>query len=162
MLGLSLDNVTNGLVIYPKGSSSIFAPRFNAPRIPKNLSLTRYAPVIRARLDSELPFIASENIIMKLVSKGASRQEAHEQVRVLSHQAGWVVKSEGKPNDLIERIRNTEYFAPIHEDLDSVLDPALYIGRSVVITERMCAEADEKLAKYREYLDKAETAQLSV
>ncbi|KAL6414492.1 primary-amine oxidase [Ilyonectria robusta] len=133
---LSLDNVTNGLVIYPK--------------------------VIRARLDSEIPFIASENIIMKLVSKGASRQEAHEQVRVLSHQAGWVVKSEGKPNDLIERIRNTEYFAPIHADLDSVLDPALYVGRSAVITERMCAEADEKLVKYREYLDKAETAQLSV
>lgn len=133
---LSLDNVTNGLVIYPK--------------------------VIRARLDSELPFMATENIIMKLVSKGASRQEAHEQVRVLSHQAGWVVKSEGKPNDLIERIRNTEYFAPIHADLDSVLDPALYIGRSAIITERMCAEADEKLTKYREYLDKAETAQLSV
>lgn len=106
--------------------------------------------------------MATENIIMKLVSKGGSRQEAHEQIRVLSHQAGAVVKNEGKPNDLIDRIRNTEYFAPVRDDLDSVLDPALYTGRSAVITERMVAEAGEKLAKYSQYLDKAETAQLSL
>lgn len=134
--GLSLDNVTNGLVVYPE--------------------------VIRAHLDAELPFMATENIIMKLVSKGGNRQDAHEEIRVLSHQASAVVKNEGKPNDLIERIRNTKYFAPIHADLDSVLDPSLYVGRSATITERMCAEAEQKLYKYRQYLEKAETAQLSV
>ncbi|KAM0437558.1 hypothetical protein ACHAPT_001922 [Fusarium lateritium] len=133
---LSLDNVTNGLVVYPQ--------------------------VIHGHLMQEIPFMATENIIMKLVSKGGSRQEAHEQIRVLSHQASAVVKGEGKPNDLIERIRNTEYFAPIHADLDSVLDPAQYVGRSAVITERMVAEADEKLAKYSAYLEKAQTAELNV
>ncbi|KAF4987004.1 hypothetical protein FDECE_15646 [Fusarium decemcellulare] len=133
---LSLDNVTNGLVVYPA--------------------------VIRAHLMTDLPYIATENIIMKLVSKGESRQEAHEQIRVLSHQAAAVVKNEGKPNDLVERIRNTEYFAPIHAELDAVLDPALYVGRSAVITERMCAEADEKLAKYSDYLEKAQTAELNL
>lgn len=104
----------------------------------------------------------SENIIMKLVSKGGSRQEAHEEIRVLSHQASAVVKNEGKPNDLIERIRNTEYFAPIHADLDSVLDPSLYTGRSAVITERMCALAGEKLAKYDGYLNKAKTTEMTL
>ncbi|KAK7416780.1 adenylosuccinase ade13 [Neonectria punicea] len=135
-LGASLDNVTNGLVVYPQ--------------------------MIRAHLDAQLPFMATENIIMRLVSKGGSRQEAHEQIRVLSRQAGLVVKNEGKPNDLIERIRNTEYFSPIHADLDAMLDPSLYTGRSAVITERMCAVAEEKLARYSDYLGKAETVQLSL
>lgn len=99
---------------------------------------------------------------MRMVSQGASRQEAHEEIRVLSHQAAAVVKHEGKPNDLIQRIRNTAYFAPIHADIDSVLDPALYTGRSAVIAERMCAEAEEKIAKYRNYLEKAKTAELNV
>ncbi|KAK7423967.1 adenylosuccinase ade13 [Neonectria magnoliae] len=132
----SLDNVTNGLVVYPQ--------------------------MIRAHLDAQLPFMATENIIMRLVSKGGSRQEAHEQIRVLSRQAGLVVKNEGKPNDLIERIRNTEYFSSIHADLDAMLDPSLYTGRSAVITERMCAVAEERLARYSDYLGKAETVQLSL
>lgn len=118
--------------------------------------------MIRAHIDAELPFMATENIIMHMVSKGASRQEAHEQIRVLSHQAGSVVKNEGKPNDLIERIRNTEYFAMVHKDLDSVLEPSLYIGRSAIITERMVAEAGEKIARYRNVIEKVATTELSV
>lgn len=113
----------------------------------------------------ELPFMATENIIMKMVSKGASRQDCHEEIRVLSHQASHVVKMEGKPNDLIERIRNTPYFAPVHDILDEVLDPALYTGRSSTIVERLCGPAgkvEAALKPYSEYLSKAETAQLSV
>lgn len=100
---------------------------------------------------------------MKMVELGASRQDCHEEIRVLSHQAGQVVKGEGKPNDLIERIRKTPYFEPVYGYLDSMLDPALYIGRSVVIVERYCGdEVPKKLETYRAYLDKAETAQLSI
>lgn len=99
---------------------------------------------------------------MKMVERGASRQECHEEIRVLSHQAGAVVKGEGKPNDLIERIRNTPYFAPVHADLDAVLDPKLYVGRSGTIVERFCGEADKKLERYREYLNEAQTAELSI
>lgn len=131
-----MDNVTNGLVVYPA--------------------------VVRANLMKELPFMATENIIMKMVAKGASRQECHEEIRVLSHQASQVVKGEGKPNDLIERIRNTAYFAPVHDILDEVLDPALYVGRSAVIVERLVVKAQQALAPYAGYLGKAETAQLSV
>ncbi|KAJ4423121.1 adenylosuccinase ade13 [Gnomoniopsis sp. IMI 355080] len=136
---ISLDNVTNGLVVYPE--------------------------VIRANLMKELPFMATENIIMKMVSNGASRQECHEEIRVLSHQASHVVKMEGKPNDLIERIRNAAYFAPVHNILDEVLDPALYTGRAATVVERLCGpggKAEAALAPYKEYLAKAETAQLHV
>lgn len=109
--------------------------------------------------------MATENIIMKMVSKGASRQDCHEEIRVLSHQASHVVKMEGKPNDLIERIRNTQYFAPVHDILDEVLDPALYVGRSAVIVERLCGpggKVQTALTPYTEYLGSAETAQLHV
>lgn len=109
--------------------------------------------------------MASENIIMKMVSKGASRQDCHEEIRVLSHQASHVVKMEGKPNDLIERIRNTPYFAPVHDILDEVLDPALYTGRSGIIVERLCGpggKVEAALAPYTEKISNAGSAELHV
>jgi adenylosuccinate lyase len=81
---IGLDDVTNGLVIFPA--------------------------MIESQLEQELPFMATENIIMKLVSYGVSRQEAHEHIRVLSREAAYVVKMEGGKNDLIERIKKTEFF----------------------------------------------------
>lgn len=109
--------------------------------------------------------MATENIIMKMVSKGASRQDCHEEIRVLSHQASHAVKMEGKPNDLIERIRNTQYFAPVHDILHEVLDPSLYVGRSGFIVERLCGpggKVETALSPYAGYLGTAETAQLHV
>jgi len=102
---------------------------------------------------------------MKLVAKGESRQEAHEQIRVLSHRAGSVVKDEGKPNDLVERIRATDYFKPIWAELDDMLRAELYIGRSVEIVERFCGDGgvlEQKLKPYKAIIDKAATAELSV
>ena len=97
-----------------------------------------------------------------MVERGASRQDCHEEIRVLSHQAAAVVKGQGKPNDLIERIRNTEYFKPVHADVDVMLDPKLYVGRSGTIVERFCVDAVKKLERYNDYLDKAQTAELSI
>ncbi|KAM5352076.1 hypothetical protein ACJ41O_004799 [Fusarium nematophilum] len=136
---IGLDNVSAGLVVYP-GS-------------------------IRAHYMSELPFMLTEAIIMKLVAKGASRQEAHEQIRVLSQEAAKVVKVEGKPNDLIERIRNTEYFKPIWGELDEMMKPELYIGRSVQIVDKYCGPSgpvEKALAPYQEYISGCATAELSV
>jgi adenylosuccinate lyase len=113
----------------------------------------------------ELPFMATENIIMKMVAKGGSRQEAHEQIRVLSHQASDVVKNQGGKNDLIERIKATEYFKPVWDDIDSLLDPKLFVGRSVDMVEKYCGKGgpvEEKLAPYMDYITKAGTAQLNV
>ncbi|RFU78407.1 adenylosuccinate lyase [Trichoderma arundinaceum] len=136
---IGLDNVTDGLVVYPAR--------------------------IRSRFLEELPFMVTEAIIMKLVAKGGSRQEAHEEIRVLSREAASVVKLEGKPNDLIERIRNSEYFKPIWGELDSMMKPELYVGRSVEIVERYCGAGgpvEKLLAPYEEYLTQSTTAQLNV
>ncbi|KZZ90194.1 adenylosuccinate lyase [Moelleriella libera RCEF 2490] len=135
----SLDNITDGMVIYPQ--------------------------VIASRVQEQLPFMCAENIIMKLCAKGVSRQEAHEQIRVLSHQAAAVVKLEGKPNDLIDRIKATEFFQPIWADLDDMLRPELYIGRSVDIVERYCGTegiAEKKIQRYRSAFEKAATTELNV
>lgn len=103
-------NITSGLVVYPK--------------------------VIERRINSELSFMATENIIMAMVEKGGSRQDCHEEIRVLSHQASAVVKQEGGDNDLIERIKSTEYFKPIWNDLDTLLDPKTFVGRAPQQTEK--------------------------
>jgi len=99
-----LDNVAGGLVVYPA--------------------------VIARRIREELPFMATENFIMRMVALGASRQDAHEAIRVLSHQASAVVKQEGKDNDLIERVKKDKFFEPIRGEIDSLVDPKSFIGRA--------------------------------
>lgn len=84
--------------------------------------------------------MATENVIMAMVDKGVSRQETHEQIRVLSHQAGAMVKQEGKNNDLLERIKTTEFFEPIVKDLDALTDPTTFIGRCPEIVEEVLME----------------------
>jgi adenylosuccinate lyase len=109
--------------------------------------------------------MSTEHVIMKLVAGGGSRQEAHEQIRVLSHQASDVVKKQGGKNDLIERIKATEYFRPIWGELDALLDPKLFVGRSAEMVERYCGKGgpvEERLAPYAEHVATAVTAQLSL
>ncbi|KAI7158612.1 Adenylosuccinate lyase [Hortaea werneckii] len=96
--------------------------------------------IIKQRIDLELPFMATENVIMAMVDKGVSRQETHEQIRVLSHQAGAVVKQEGKPNDLLERIKTNEFFKPIWDQLDVLTDSRTFIGRCPEIVEEVLME----------------------
>ncbi|MFT7519867.1 MAG: adenylosuccinate lyase [Kiritimatiellia bacterium] len=100
----TLLNVSGGLVVYPR--------------------------VIARRVSSELPFMATENLIMAMVRRGADRQEVHEVIRVHSMKAAHVVKAEGGDNDLVERIRSDAYFTPIHEIIDDLLDPSTFIGRA--------------------------------
>jgi adenylosuccinate lyase len=95
-------NVTSGLVVYPK--------------------------VIHSRLMNELPFMATETILMEGVKRGGDRQELHEKVRVLSMEAAKEVKQEGKPNDLIERIIADGSFNMSSEELYSILKPENFIG----------------------------------
>lgn len=99
-----LQNVSEGLVVYPA--------------------------IIARHIAAELPFMATENIIMAMVRSGGDRQDCHERIRVLSHQAARVVKEEGGENDLIERVKGDPYFAPISGRLDALLDPASFTGRA--------------------------------
>jgi adenylosuccinate lyase len=86
--------------------------------------------VIARRIRDELPFMATENIIMAMVEAGGDRQETHEKIRVLSREAAAEVKDHGRDNDLIQRVRNDAFFAPIIGQLDALLDPSTFIGRA--------------------------------
>ena len=97
-------NVVDGLVVYPK--------------------------VIEKRLMSELPFMATENIMMDAVKAGGDRQELHEKIRTLSMEAGKNVKVEGKENNLLELIAADPAFNMTLEDLQKTMEPSRYVGRS--------------------------------
>lgn len=92
--------------------------------------LVVYPAVIRRRIASELPFMATENLIMAMVRRGADRQDVHESIRVHSMAAAAVVKQEGGDNDLIARIQADAFFAPIHGDIEALMDPASFVGRA--------------------------------
>lgn len=95
-------NVTDGLVVYPK--------------------------VIRKHIMAELPFMATEVILMEGVKRGGDRQELHERIRVLSMEASAVVKQEGGDNDLIERILKDDHFKMSEKELQELLKPENFIG----------------------------------
>ena len=99
-------NVVDGLVVYPK--------------------------VIEKRLRSELPFMATENIMMDAVKAGGDRQELHERIRTLSMEAGKNVKEEGKDNNLLELIAADPAFHMTIEELESCMEPSRYVGRSEI------------------------------
>lgn len=99
------DNVVDGLVVYPK--------------------------VIEKHLLEEMPFMATENILMDAVKKGGDRQELHEKIRELSMQAGKNVKEHGLNNNLLDLIVEDSNFDITKDELAKLLDPSKYIGRSI-------------------------------
>ena len=130
-----LINVCDGLVVYPK--------------------------VVRARIMAELPFMASENIMMSAVKKGGDRQELHEKIRVYAQQAAKVVKEEGGKNDLIERICADESFGLNAEEIEAILRPEDFTGRSAEQVEEFLTDIIEPILKENEKL-LGEKAELSV
>lgn len=111
--------------------------------------------IIEKDIMRELPFMATENFIMAMVTgHGADRQDCHEKLRVLSHQAGHVVKKEGKDNDLVDRIKGDPYFAPILDDIERLLDPKTFVGRAPQqVDEFLAQEVKPILLKYAGQLD---------
>lgn len=102
--------------------------------------LVVYSKVIEKRLMSELPFMATENIMMDAVKAGGDRQELHEKIRVLSMEAGKNVKEKGLDNNLLELIANDESFNMSLEDLKACMNPSKYVGRSVEQVEEFLKE----------------------
>jgi adenylosuccinate lyase len=96
--------------------------------------------VIRNRIMSEIPFIATENILMEAVKKGGDRQELHEKIRRHSMAAGAAVKDEGLPNDLLRRIAGDPAFGLSEDEIERLLAPEDYIGRSAEQTEEFIRE----------------------
>lgn len=97
--------------------------------------------------------MATENVIVAMVKAGGNRQECHEKIRVLSHQAAEQVKGLGKNNDLIQRIKNDQYFRPIVNHLDALLDPSTFIGRAPnQVTDFIEEEVKPVLEPYKMHL----------
>jgi len=117
-----LTNILDGLVVYPK--------------------------VIASHVAAELPFMATENILMAAVKAGGNRQKLHERIRIHSHAAAEQVKKFGKSNDLIERLKNDSAFAKV--DFKKVLNPNDYIGRAPQqVDEFIIKNVKPALKKYR-------------
>ncbi|KAI4126799.1 MAG: hypothetical protein LQ338_003558 [Usnochroma carphineum] len=138
-LTILLNNICSGLVVYPA--------------------------VIKRRINDELPFMATENLIMAMVDKGQSRQEAHEHVRILSHEAAEQVKLHGQENDLIERVKKDPFFEPILEELPRLLDVTTFIGAAPQQVEKFAGaggEVQQALQKYGAQIASLKAAQLSV
>ena len=93
-------------------------------------NLVVYDKIIARHIAAELPFMATENIIMECVKAGGDRQDLHEKIRVLSMEAGRHVKEEGKDNNLIELIKKEKLFAAVHGRLNEILDAKKFIGRA--------------------------------
>jgi adenylosuccinate lyase len=93
-------------------------------------NLVVYDKVIAKHINAELPFMATENIMMECVKAGGNRQELHERIRVLSMEAGKNVKVNGLDNNLIDLIKADSMFAPVHDKLNDILDAKKFIGRA--------------------------------
>ncbi|RDA88505.1 hypothetical protein CP532_6595 [Ophiocordyceps camponoti-leonardi (nom. inval.)] len=135
----SLDYVFSGLVVFPA--------------------------VIHSQLMQELPYMATENILLRMVNLGASRQVAHEQIRLLAREAAYHVKMQGGSNDLIDRIKRTEFFRPVWAEVDSLMKPELFVGRSAEQVEKYAGPdgvVGKRLAKYQRYIESSTTTQLAV
>ena len=112
--------------------------------------LVVYDKVITKRLMSELPFMATENIMMDAVKMGGNRQELHEKIRELSMVAGANVKREGKENNLLELIAQDPSFNMSAEDLEKTMDPAKYVGRAPLRVEKFLQEIVKPILKENE------------
>ncbi len=112
--------------------------------------LVVYEKVIHQRVMRELPFMATENIMMDAVQKGGNRQELHEKLRVHSQAAARHVKEEGGENDLIDRICADSSFGLKREDLDKILKPEKYTGRSAEQVETFVTEVIQPILKSHE------------
>ncbi len=108
--------------------------------------------VILKHMMSELPFMATENIMMDAVKHGASRQEMHEEIRRLSMQAGEHVKKDGGDNNLLELIASDDRFGLSLEDLEKTMDPQLYVGRASEQVEKYLKEVVYPAMSQREEL----------
>ena len=128
-------NVSNGLVVYDK--------------------------VITAHLKKELPFMATENIMMDAVKKGGDRQELHEKIRTHSMAASAVIKQDGGENDLLERIAGDPAFGVTLPELEAILQPEKYVGRAPQQTEDFLGTTvKEALAEYEAM--ETETAEINI
>ena len=147
----TLDDSANKRIVIAQAFLAVDAVLNLYMNISENLVV--YEKVIAKHIAAELPFMATENIMMECVKAGGNRQELHERIRVLSMQAARNVKEEGKDNNLIELIRQDEMFKPVWDRLEGILDAKNFIGRSPEqVEEFISAEIDPILQAHADEL----------
>jgi adenylosuccinate lyase len=122
----TLDDSANRRLVLPQALLAVDALLLLCQNVTAGLCV--YPHVIARALREELPFMATENILMAAVAAGGDRQQLHERIRQHSRAAAAVVKGEGKPNDLMERLRGDSAFAGV--DLDAAMEPTQFVGRA--------------------------------
>ena len=147
----TLDDSANRRIVNAQAFLSVDAILNIYMNVAENLVV--YEKVIEKHIRAELPFMATENIMMECVKAGGNRQELHERIRVLSMEAGKNVKVEGKENNLIDLIKQDEMFVPVWNHLEEILDAKKFIGRAPSqVVEFIQEEIDPILEKYQEVL----------
>ena len=147
----SLDDSANRRIVNAQAFLTVDAVLNIYMNVAENLVV--YEKVIAKHIAAELPFMATENIMMECVKAGGNRQELHERIRVLSMQAGANVKAEGKENDLLDRIRADELFRAVRDRLDDILDAKKFVGRAPGQTvEFISREIDPILERHKDLL----------
>ena len=134
----TLDDSANKRIVIAQAFLSVDAILNLYLNVAENLVV--YEKVVAKHIAAELPFMATENIMMECVKAGGNRQELHERIRVLSMEAAKNVKAEGKENNLIDLIRADEMFAPVRDRLGEILDAKKFIGRSPEQVEEFLSE----------------------
>ena len=146
----TLDDSANKRISIPEGFLAVDA----ILNIYLNVAdgLVVYDKVIESHIMKELPFMATENIMMEAVKKGGDRQELHERIRELSMEAGKNVKQEGRDNNLLELIAADDSFPMTLEDLQSSMEPARYVGRAPIQVTKFIEQVLRPVLKENEAL----------
>ncbi len=124
----TLDDSANRRIVNAQAFMSVDAILNIYMNVAENLVV--YEKVIEKHIRAELPFMATENMMMACVKAGGNRQELHERIRVLSMEAGKTVKVDGGENNLIDLIKKDEMFKPVWGEIDGILDAKNFIGRA--------------------------------
>lgn len=141
----TLDDSANRRISMPEGFLAVDSILNIYMNIAEGLIV--YPQIIKKRILEELPFMATEDILMASVKQGGDRQDLHERIRLHSMASAKNVKEKGIPNDLLERISEDPLFDMNINELQKILDPALYIGRSVQQVEEFLNDHVKPLLK---------------
>ena len=148
----TLDDSANKRLAIPEAFLATDAMLILAENIANGMVV--HSKIIERHINEELPFMATENILMEAVKKGGDRQLLHEEIRRLSQEAAFVVKAEGKDNDLLERILASKEFNLNKSDLERILDLKKFIGRAPEQTEEFInSEVKPELDKFDDWND---------
>ena len=151
----TLDDSANKRLAVPQAFLAVDAMLILAANVADGLVV--YPKVIEARVNGELPFMATENILMACVKKGGDRQELHEAIRKHSLEAAKQVKEKGERNDLLDRIAGDPVFGMSREDIQKILNPVAFVGRAPELTEEFIEkEVKPLLERHPEWRDLVE------